>query len=123
MDPLYEKRFRPLFNHRESSRGRVVAELQPFCLEENDSMTKRVLMLGAAGVMLLTLSACATRGDVDELRSEIASVRAIAQAADQKATAAQAEAQAASAAADIAAADAAEASRKADEIFRAGLRK
>lgn len=86
-------------------------------------MTKRVLMLAATGVMLLTLSACATRGDVDELRSEIASVRAIAQAADQKATAAQAEAQAASAAADIAAADAAEASRKADEIFRAGLRK
>lgn len=86
-------------------------------------MTRNALVIGASAVMLLSLSACATRGSVDELRAEIASVRATAEAADQKATAAQAEAQAASAAADLAAADAAEASRKADEIFRAGLRK
>lgn len=86
-------------------------------------MNKRFLMMSAAAGMLLALSACATRGDIDELRAEIASVRAIAESADQRASAAQAEAQAASAAADRAAADSAEASRKADEIFRAGLRK
>jgi hypothetical protein len=86
-------------------------------------MNKRFVTMSVAAAALLTLSACATRGSVDELRSEIASVRAIAEAADQRATAAQAEAQAASAAADRAAADAAEASARADEIFRAGLRK
>ncbi len=86
-------------------------------------MTKRFVMMSGAAVMLMALSACTTGGDVDSLRAEIASVRAIAEAADQRSTTALAEAQAASASADRAAADAAEAGRKADEIFRAGLRK
>ncbi len=86
-------------------------------------MTKRLVMISCAAVMAMGLSACATRGDVDALRAEIASVRAIAEGADQRSSAALAEAQAASASADVAAAEAAEASRKADEIFRAGLRK
>lgn len=70
----------------------------------------------AVAAPLFVLAGCATRGDIDELRSEIAGVRQIAQSADQKATAAQASAA-------QAAADARLASDKADRIFRSGLRK
>ncbi|MEZ5862393.1 MAG: Lpp/OprI family alanine-zipper lipoprotein [Geminicoccaceae bacterium] len=86
-------------------------------------MTNRYLMMGASVGLLLALGACSNTAEMDSLKSQIASAQATANAADQKATQALAEAQAASAAADLAAADAAEASRKADEIFRAGLRK
>ena len=81
-----------------------------------------IALVGLAGSMLL-LAGCSNNSEIDALRSEIASVRAIAEGADQKATAAQAEAAAASAAAEQAAADANVASEKADRIFRANLRK
>ncbi len=86
-------------------------------------MTSRFMMIGASMGLLLALGACSNSEEMDSLKAQISSAQATANAADQKATQALAEAQAASAAADLAAADAAEASRKADEIFRAGLRK
>ena len=69
------------------------------------------------------LSACQHGNHHDDVMAEIAAVRAIAEAADQKASAAQAEAQQAAAAADQAAAEAQTAGEKADRIFRANLRK
>jgi uncharacterized lipoprotein NlpE involved in copper resistance len=72
---------------------------------------------------LALVAGCATRGDVDSLRQEIAGVRATAEAADQKATAAQAAAEKAAADASNAAQQAQMASDKADRIFRQGLRK
>ncbi len=65
---------------------------------------------------LLALGGCATKGDVETLRNEIASLRSQQQATDAKATEALAMAQKASA-------DASQAQMKADQIFRAGLRK
>ena len=86
-------------------------------------MTHRFMMIGASVGLLLALGACSDSKEMDAMKAQISSAQATANAADQKATQALAEAQAASAAADLAAADSAEASRKADEIFRAGLRK
>lgn len=83
---------------------------------------KKIAMLAVAGP-LLVLAGCATNGDVDALRQEIAGVRATAEAADQKATAAQAAAEKAAADAARAAQDAQIAGEKADRIFRQGLRK
>ncbi|MDX6752132.1 Lpp/OprI family alanine-zipper lipoprotein [Geminicoccaceae bacterium 1502E] len=83
---------------------------------------KKFVTLAVAGPLLL-LAGCATKGDVDALRQEIAGVRATAQAADQKATAAQATSEKAAADAARASQDAQMAGEKADRIFRQGLRK
>lgn len=72
---------------------------------------------------LLAVGGCATKGDLDALRAEVASVRTLAQSADQKATAAQASSQQAAADAARAANDAQVAGEKADRIFRSGLKK
>jgi outer membrane murein-binding lipoprotein Lpp len=72
--------------------------------------------LVAGSLMLLGLAGCATKGDIEALRSEIAGVRATAEAAEAKATQAAAEA-------SQAAEDARLASEKADRVFQAGLRK
>lgn len=76
-----------------------------------------------AGVALLALGGCATRGDVEELRNEIAGLRSSLESVDAKATRAAADAQQASATAAQAEATANAASQKSDQIFRAGLRK
>ncbi|MCL6607753.1 MAG: hypothetical protein K6T74_06630 [Geminicoccaceae bacterium] len=83
----------------------------------------RKLVLGAVAAPLLLVGGCATKGDIDSLRQEIAGVRAIAQSAEQKAAAAEAASRQAAADAQRAAQDAAIAGEKADRIFRAGLRK
>ncbi len=83
----------------------------------------RKLALLAAVAPLALLGGCATKGDIESLRQEIAGVRAIAQSAEQKAAAAEANSRQAAADAARAAQDAQMASEKADRIFRAGLRK
>lgn len=70
----------------------------------------------AVAAPLFALAACSGSSDQDSLRSEIAGVRATAQAADQKATEALATAQ-------RAAQDAAMANQKVDRVFNSGLRK
>jgi outer membrane lipoprotein-sorting protein len=65
---------------------------------------------------LLAVAGCTSSGEIESLRQEIAAVRSIAQAADQKATNAQATAQQALTQANLA-------NEKADRIFREGLRK
>ena len=78
----------------------------------------------AITVALLALGGCASRGgDVESLRNEVASLRTAQQATDAKATNALATAQKAAADAAQAEASASAASQKADQIFRAGLRK
>jgi hypothetical protein len=68
------------------------------------------------GLAVVGVAGCATKGDIESLRSEIAGVRAVAESADQKATmAAEQSAQAAE--------DAQMAGEKADRIFRSDLRK
>lgn len=69
-----------------------------------------------SALALLALAGCATKGDIESLRSEIQGVRAVAESAEQKASQAAADAA-------KAAADAQMASDKADRIFREGLRK
>jgi uncharacterized lipoprotein NlpE involved in copper resistance len=86
-------------------------------------MRKTVLTTTLLFGSLVLLGGCASRGDVEALRSEIAGVRATAQAADEKATRALAAAEEAKADAAAAREEAAAASEKADRIFRAGLRK
>lgn len=83
----------------------------------------RKLWILAAIAPMALVAGCATKGDVDSLRQEIASVRATAEAADQKATAAQATAEKAAADAANASQQAQMASEKSDRIFRQGLRK
>ena len=78
----------------------------------------------AVAVALLALGGCATKGDIESLRTEIAGLRSSIESVDAKATRAEA---------DVAAgrrrrrpgaeAAASAASAKADQIFRAGLRK
>lgn len=77
----------------------------------------------AITVALLALSGCASSSSVSSLRDEVASLRAAQQATDAKATNALATAQKAAADAAQAEATANAASQKADQIFRAGLRK
>jgi outer membrane murein-binding lipoprotein Lpp len=87
-------------------------------------MTEMKTMLMAAAVApLLLVGGCATRGDVDALRQEIAGVRTIAQSAEQRAAAAEAASQQAAADAARAAQESEMASERADRIFRSGLRK
>ncbi len=82
----------------------------------------RAKVLAALGGVAL-LAACASPQDIEALRSEIASVRALAEGADRKASEALAAAQQAQEDAAAARAEAQAASEKADRIFRAGLRK
>jgi outer membrane murein-binding lipoprotein Lpp len=74
------------------------------------------LMALAIVAPLALLAGCTSNQDIEQLRQEIASVRATAQSADQKATNAQATAQQALEEARLA-------NEKADRIFREGLRK
>ena len=83
----------------------------------------RILAPVAAVTALAALGGCATKGDVEQLRSEIAGLRSSIEAVDAKATRAEATAQQAAADASAAEASANSASQKADQIFRAGLRK
>jgi hypothetical protein len=83
----------------------------------------RTLVPATVAVALLGLAGCATKGDIDSLRSEIAGARAAAESADRKATEALAVSQRAAASAEQAAEDARIAGEKADRIFREGLRK
>lgn len=83
----------------------------------------RKLVLATAVAPLVLVGGCATKGDIEQLRQEIAGVRAIAQSAEQKAAAAEANSRQAAADAQKAAQDAAIAGEKADRVFRAGLRK
>ena len=66
---------------------------------------------------LLALGGCATKGDIESLRSEIAGLRSSIESVDAKATRAEAASQGGRSGASAAA------SEKADQIFRAGLRK
>ena len=77
----------------------------------------------AAVATLLMLGGCATKGDVEELRSEIAGLRSSIEAVEAKAARAESAAQQAATDAAAAEASASAASQKADQIFRAGLRK
>jgi outer membrane murein-binding lipoprotein Lpp len=93
--------------------------------------TERILMKkfhtlappAAVAVALLALGGCATKGDIESLRSEIAGLRSSIESVDAKATRADANSQRAAADAAQAEAAANAASQKADQIFRAGLRK
>src|SRR3954453_10403708 len=93
--------------------------------------TERILMkklhtlapLAAVAVALLALGGCATKGDIESLRSEIAGLRSSIESVDAKATRADANSQRAAADAAQAEAAANAASQKSDQIFRAGLRK
>jgi outer membrane murein-binding lipoprotein Lpp len=93
--------------------------------------TERILMkklhtlvpAAAVAVSLLVLGGCATKGDIESLRSEIAGLRSSIESVDAKATRADANSQRAAADAAQAEAAANAASQKADQIFRAGLRK
>jgi outer membrane murein-binding lipoprotein Lpp len=76
----------------------------------------RKLVLLATVAPVLAIAGCASNSDVEQLRQEIASVRATAEAADQKATNAQQTAQQALEQSRLA-------NEKADRIFREGLRK
>lgn len=75
------------------------------------------------GASMLALGACATKGDVETIRSEIAGLRSSIESVDAKATRAEAASQQAAADSARAAADARTAGDKADRIFREGLRK
>ena len=87
-------------------------------------MTKLKILGPAAAVAgLLALGGCATKGDIELLRSEIAGLRSSIELVDAKATRAEAASQQAAADAAAAEASANAASQKADQIFRAGLRK
>ena len=78
----------------------------------------RKLWIFTAIAPLALVAGCATNGDIDSVRQEIASVRATAVAADQKATAAQATADKAAVDASNAAVHAQMANQKADQIIR-----
>ena len=75
----------------------------------------------AAIVTLLAIGGCASRGDVDQLRSEVAGLRSSVAAADARAAAAEAEAQRAAAAAQAASDRRSRAA--ADQTYRQSLRK
>ena len=83
---------------------------------------KRVL---AISVLLAPLAsgACASKSEVDQLRSDLSKAQAAAAAAQADARAAKAEAAAANARADAAAKAAADVSRKADRMYDRSLRK
>jgi hypothetical protein len=77
----------------------------------------------ATASFLALAAACASTGDVDNVRDDSVETRRIAEAADAKAAAAAADAAAARAAAEAAAKDAKEANEKADRIFQRSLHK
>jgi hypothetical protein len=79
--------------------------------------------LATACALSLTAAACASTGDVDNVRDDSMETRRLAEAADAKANAAAADAAAARVAAEAAAKDAKEANEKADRIFQRSLHK
>jgi hypothetical protein len=79
--------------------------------------------LATACALALTAAACASTGDVDNVRDDSMETRRLAEAADAKASLAAADAAAARAAAEAAAKDAKEANEKADRIFQRSLKK
>jgi outer membrane murein-binding lipoprotein Lpp len=99
------------------------AEFPRSQLQKEIFMRTLKLLAPFSAVALLALAGCATKGDIESLRSEIQGVRAVAESADQKASQASADAAKASADAAKAAQDAQMASEKSDRIFRQGLRK
>jgi outer membrane murein-binding lipoprotein Lpp len=84
---------------------------------------KTKFVAGAAALSLVALAGCATKGDVEGVRSEIAGLRGSLESIDAKATRAEADASKAAADAASAEANARTAGDKADRIFREGLRK
>ena len=72
---------------------------------------------------LLALGGCATKGDIERCGPRSPACAPRSNSIDAKATRAEADAQRAAADAAAAEASAAAASQKADQIFRAGLRK
>jgi murein lipoprotein len=81
----------------------------------------KLLAIVPAAATLLALGGCATKGDVDQLRSDIAGLRSQVEATDARAAQAQAEAQQAAAAA--AQANARPAAPPADQAYRRSLQK
>lgn len=79
--------------------------------------------VATVAVSLLALSGCATRGDIETLRSDIAGLRSSIESVDAKASRAEASSQQAAADAARAAADAQAARDASDRMFREGLRK
>ncbi len=77
----------------------------------------------AVAISLLALAGCASKGDIETVRNEIAGLRSSIESVDAKATRAEADAQKAAADAASAEANARTAGDKADRIFREGLRK
>ena len=87
---------------------------------------RSTLKTAAAGVMLVALAGatgCATNGDVDELRAEIAKVNGTASQAAADAAAAKADAAAARTAAEQAAASAEDTNEKLDRMFKKSMYK
>jgi hypothetical protein len=79
--------------------------------------------IATSSVLLLAAAGCASKGNVDTVRSDAQEARALAEEADAKATLAAADAAAARTAAEAAAKDAEEANAKADRIFQRSLHK
>lgn len=86
-------------------------------------MKKLYSLAPVAAVAVLALGGCASKGDIESLRTEVSGLRSSIESIDAKATRAEAAAQKAAADAAAANASASAASQKADQIFRAGLRK
>jgi outer membrane murein-binding lipoprotein Lpp len=82
-----------------------------------------VAPVATVALSLLALGGCATKGDIESLRTEITGLRSSIESVDAKATRAEADAQRAAADAAQAEVSANAAGSKADQIFRAGLRK
>ncbi len=84
----------------------------------------KLLAIVPAAATLLALGGCATKGDVDQLRSDIAGLRSQVEATDARAAQAQAEAQQAAAhQAAAAQAPARPAAPPADQAYRRSLQK
>jgi outer membrane murein-binding lipoprotein Lpp len=103
---------------RRARSEQLVVNNTTFADTETIEMTRlhRIAPAAAVTIGLLALGGCATKGDIESLRTEIAGLRSSIASVDAKATRAEASAQAAEASASAA-------SAKADQIFRAGLRK
>lgn len=77
----------------------------------------------ASSVLFLAAAGCASKGNVDTVRSDAQEALRVSEEANEKATLAAADAAAARTAAEAAAQDAQEANAKADRIFQRSLHK
>lgn len=84
---------------------------------------RKPIQLAAAAVVAVSLAGCATTGDVDELRAELARVSGTADQAAADAASAKADAAAARSAAEDAAASASETNEKLDRMFKKSMYK